>query len=105
MTAKTCILFTCRRHIVAVNHLELQIASIEAAVRFIILLVSFLFMFQLSNPSLLSLTPHEFCHFQTKQEGEPCSLSVHEQAGVPLYGVLCPDWIKCAGLPENSYYL
>ena len=31
----------------------------------------------------------------------PVSQYVYEQTGPPLYGVLCPDWIKWAGIPEN----
>ena len=25
--------------------------------------------------------------------------------GPPLYGVLCPDWMKCAGIPEQLFSL
>ena len=32
-------------------------------------------------------------------------LCVHEHAVLPLYGVLCPDWIKWAGIPENVFSL
>ena len=28
--------------------------------------------------------------------GRSCFLRVHEQTGAPLYGALCPDWIKWA---------
>ena len=28
---------------------------------------------------------------------------VHEQTGPPLYGVLCLDWIKWEGIPENAF--
>lgn len=29
------------------------------------------------------------------------SLQVQEQTGPPLYGDLRPDWVKCAGMPQN----
>ena len=32
------------------------------------------------------------------------SLQVHDQTGPPLHGVLRPDWVKCAGIPQNAKY-
>ena len=37
-------------------------------------------------------------------EGPTHSFCVQLQTGPPLYGVLCPDWIKLAGIPGKSIF-
>lgn len=40
------------------------------------------------------------CLFCSSKEEGPCCLT-----GPPFYGVLLPDWIKLAGIPENVFPL
>ena len=42
---------------------------------------------------------------QTQQQKGGSCHSVQEQTGPPLYVVLCPDWIKWAGMPEKLFSL
>ena len=52
----------------------------------------------LPNPSLFFKSPNEHKVVITRQTGGTCS-------GPPLYGVLPPDWIKWAGIPEHFFPL
>ena len=71
------------------------------------LLANFLYVLQLAVPSILSVLPHERTVVITRQQqtGRPCSLHDHEQTELPLYGVLCLDWITWAGISENVFSL
>ena len=44
------------------------------------------------------------CNHQTYQTLWSCSPYSLGQTGPPLYGVLCPDWVRWAGIPENVFY-
>ena len=56
--------------------------------------------------SLLSLSPHEGGAVITRQQQTwgAYSLHVYLQKGLPIYAVLCPDWIERAGMPENLFF-
>ena len=77
---------------------------LKAALSVVLTLANFLPNLQFAIRSLLCTPPHEYDNDHTKQEtGGSCSLRVHTQTGLPLCGVLCPDWIKWAGIPKHFF--
>ena len=73
----------------------------------VVILTNFLWVMMLAIPS--SPLPHDTwtcsSNQQTQSRKGSCSLCVHEQTEAPLNGVLCPDWIKWAEIPENVFPL
>ena len=39
------------------------------------------------------------------EQKDPAFRLFSKQTGPPLGGFLCPDWIKCAGIPESVFSL
>ena len=70
-------------------------------------LANFLSILQLAIPSSLFTLPHKHAAVITMHgsKQEDPALSAQEITGLPLYGVLCPDWIKLAGIPQHVFSL
>lgn len=84
-----------------VQVIESFLMDLKVAASVVIVFANFLSIMQLTIPSLISTSPHKcgasISRHSSKQE-DPALCS--QQTGPPRYGVLCPDWIKCAGIPE-----